>query len=127
MIEIERIDHLVLTVKDVEATIEFYVRVLGMQGVTFGAGRRALGFGNQKINLHPASGPFAPHAAQPTPGSADLCLIASTPILEVMAHLERSGVTIEQGPVERTGALGPLLSIYFHDPDGNLIEVSNSR
>lgn len=127
MIEIERIDHLVLTVKDVDASIAFYVRVLGMQAVTFGAGRRALGFGNQKINLHPASGPFEPHAAKPTPGAADLCLISLTPILEVMAHLERNGVPIEQGPVERTGAVGTLLSVYFRDPDGNLIEVSNDQ
>lgn len=122
---IDHLDHLVLTVRDVDATIAFYERVLGMRAVTFGAGRRALAFGSQKINLHPASAPMAPHALQPTPGSGDLCFIAATPLAEVIAHLEAQGVAVELGPVQRTGATGPILSVYFRDPDGNLIEVSN--
>jgi len=123
-VKIERLDHLVLTVRDVEATVAFYARVLGMQPVSFGAGRRALAFGQQKINLHPAEAPLMPYAARPTPGSADLCLITSTPIPELMAHLKSVGVAIEEGPVSRTGAVGPITSVYLRDPDGNLIEVS---
>jgi catechol 2,3-dioxygenase-like lactoylglutathione lyase family enzyme len=123
--KIDRLDHLVLTVRDIDATIAFYVDVLGMEAVSFGAGRRALAFGRQKINLHPASAPLAPHAATPMPGSADLCLITDTPLTDVIAQLQRMGVAIEQGPVPRTGAAGPILSVYFRDPDGNLIEVSN--
>jgi catechol 2,3-dioxygenase-like lactoylglutathione lyase family enzyme len=122
---IDRLDHLVLTVRDVEATCEFYTRVLGMEPITFGAGRRALRFGHQKLNLHPADSPVAPHAMQPTPGSADLCLISTTPLAEVVAHLAQAGVSILEGPVSRSGATGPLISVYFRDPDGNLIEVSN--
>ncbi|CAD5106237.1 VOC family protein [Zestomonas carbonaria] len=123
--KIDRLDHLVLTVEDVERTVEFYSTVLGMQPVTFGAGRRALAFGQQKINLHPADAPLAPHARQPTPGSADLCLITTMPMNDVLAHLARLGVSVEEGPVPRTGALGDISSVYFRDPDGNLIEVSN--
>lgn len=123
--KIDRLDHLVLTVGDIDATIDFYVHVLGMEAVSFGAGRRALAFGQQKINLHPAAAPLRPHATQPTPGSADLCLITRSPIIDVIAHLQRCGVDIETGPVPRTGALGPITSVYFRDPDGNLIEVSN--
>jgi catechol 2,3-dioxygenase-like lactoylglutathione lyase family enzyme len=123
--KIDSLDHLVLTVRDIDATVDFYQCVLGMEAVTFGAGRRALAFGRQKINLHPASAPLKPHAVTPMPGSADLCLLTSTPIADVVAHLGRLGVTIEEGPVPRTGATGPILSVYFRDPDGNLIEVSN--
>ena len=122
--KIDRLDHLVLTVRNVEATVAFYAGALGMQPVSFGAGRRALAFGQQKINLHPADAPLTPYAARPTPGSADLCLITSTPIPEVMAHLKSVGVAIEEGPVPRTGAVGPITSVYLRDPDGNLIEVS---
>jgi len=122
--KIERLDHLVLTVRSIEATVEFYVRVLGMQAVSFGGGRRALAFGQQKINLHPAEAPFRPSAERPTPGSADLCFIASVPISEVVAHLREAGVVLDAGPVPRTGALGPMTSVYVRDPDGNLIEVS---
>jgi catechol 2,3-dioxygenase-like lactoylglutathione lyase family enzyme len=122
--KIERLDHLVLTVRDVEATIAFYVQALGMRSLTFGAGRRALAFGQQKINLHPAHAPLKPHALQPTPGSADLCFIADCPISEVVAHLESVGIVIEEGPVPRTGALGAITSVYFRDPDQNLVEVS---
>jgi catechol 2,3-dioxygenase-like lactoylglutathione lyase family enzyme len=120
---IERLDHLVLTVADIDATIEFYVRVLGMEAVTFGAGRRALAFGDSKINLHEAGREFEPRAARPTPGSADLCLIAAAPIDMIAAELRLSGVEIVEGPVERTGARGSITSVYFRDPDENLIEI----
>ncbi|GAA4609059.1 VOC family protein [Actinoallomurus liliacearum] len=124
MIELVRLDHLVLTVEDVERTVGFYTRVLGMEPVTFGGGRRALNFGPHKINLHRRGAEFEPKAARPTPGSADLCLITGTPIDAVVRHLEDCGVPIEEGPVGRTGAQGPITSVYFRDPDGNLIEVS---
>jgi catechol 2,3-dioxygenase-like lactoylglutathione lyase family enzyme len=123
--KIERLDHLVLTVADITRTCEFYENVLGMQTVTFGAGRKALSFGQQKINLHQAGKEIEPKAVRPTPGSADLCFIASTPVAAVVAHLRKEGVSIEEGPVPRTGAIGPIQSVYFRDPDGNLIEVSN--
>ena len=126
-VALDRIDHIVLTVFDVERTIEFYRRVLGMQPVTFGEGRRALAFGRQKLNLHQAGREFEPKAFKPVPGAIDLCFIASTPLEEVVAHLESCGVVIAEGPVEKTGALGPMTSVYFRDPDGNLIEVSNYR
>ncbi|MEJ2630157.1 MAG: VOC family protein [Acidihalobacter sp.] len=122
---IEQLDHLVLTVRDIERSIASYVDVLGMRALSFGDNRRALVFGEQKINLHPADAPIAPHAAQPTPGSADLCFITQTPIGEVAEHLATHGVEAEAGPAPRTGARGPIVSVYFRDPDGNLIEVSN--
>lgn len=122
---IERLDHLVLTVADVQASCDFYARVLGMSVVHFGAGRQALAFGQQKINLHPQGREFEPKAARPTPGSADLCFITPVPLPEVMAHLQTCGVAVLDGPVQRTGATGPILSVYFRDPDANLIEVSN--
>jgi catechol 2,3-dioxygenase-like lactoylglutathione lyase family enzyme len=123
--KIDRLDHLVLTVADVEASCAFHARVLGMEVVTFGEGRKALAFGQQKLNLHPHGRAFAPKAHAPTPGSADLCLITTTPLEIARAELLAAGVAIEDGPVARTGATGPLLSLYFRDPDGNLIEVSN--
>ncbi|HEX6566928.1 MAG TPA: VOC family protein [Chthoniobacterales bacterium] len=123
--KIDRIDHLVLTVADVAQTCEFYQRVLGMETVIFGAGRKALTFGQQKINLHQAGKEFEPKAVKPTPGSGDLCFIASTPLPEVIQHLKGEGIDIVEGPVARTGATGPMQSVYFRDPDGNLIEVSN--
>jgi catechol 2,3-dioxygenase-like lactoylglutathione lyase family enzyme len=123
-IRISNIDHVVLTVADIDATIKFYERVLGIRAITFGAGRRALSFGANKINLHLAGSEFVPHAARPVPGSADLCLITSTPLEDVVAHLEAAGVAIEEGPVPRTGASGPILSVYIRDPDGNLIEIA---
>ena len=122
---VERLDHLVLTVADIDASCAFYQRVLGMQVVTFGHGRQALAFGQQKINLHRHGAELEPKALRPTPGSADLCLIVSTPLVEVIAHLQRCGVAIEEGPVPRTGATGPLLSVYIRDPDRNLIELAN--
>ncbi|RRU73451.1 VOC family protein [Stutzerimonas xanthomarina] len=123
--QIDHIDHLVLTVADIEKTVDFYTRVLGMQLVTFGEGRKALTFGNQKINLHQAGREFEPKAERPTPGSADLCFIVATPLDRVIAHLETQGVSIIEGPVQRTGATGPIRSVYLRDPDQNLIELSN--
>jgi catechol 2,3-dioxygenase-like lactoylglutathione lyase family enzyme len=114
----------VLTVADVEATCAFYEKVLGMTVETFGEGRRALVFGRQKINLHLAGHEFEPKAARPTPGSADLCFIAETPLEEVRRHLARCEVDVIEGPAERAGALGRMRSVYFRDPDLNLIEVS---
>jgi catechol 2,3-dioxygenase-like lactoylglutathione lyase family enzyme len=125
-LRIDRIDHLVLTVVDLAATCAFYERVLGMSVVRFAAqGRLALAFGRQKINLHLAGQEFTPHAQRPVPGSADLCLITDTPLATAMAHVIAQGVAVIEGPVERTGATGPMRSFYFRDPDGNLIEVSN--
>ena len=122
---IDRLDHLVLTVKNIPATCDFYSRALGMEVVTFGDNRKALAFGCQKINLHEAGHEVAPKAHRPTPGSADLCFITSVPLKEVVAHLGRCGVKIIEGPVKRTGARGPIESVYLRDPDGNLIEISN--
>ena len=121
---IDRIDHFVLTVTDVAATCAFYERVLGMQVITFGEGRTALRFGCQKINLHQRGKEVDPKAATPTAGSGDFSLIAAIPLQQVLDHVRACGVPIEEGPVPRTGALGPIQSIYFRDPDGNLIEVS---
>ncbi len=122
--KIDRLDHLVLTVGSIEASCAFYARVLGMEVVTFGAGRKALAFGAQKINLHQAGNEFQPKAAHPTPGSADVCFVSATPLPEVIAHLARCGINILEGPVARTGASGPIQSVYFRDPDQNLVEVS---
>ena len=124
-ITLERLDHLVLTVGDIEATSAFYEDVLGMTRETFDGGRVALHYGRQKINLHPHPSPIDPKATAPTPGSADLCFIAATPLEQVIAHLEACSVAIVLGPVPRSGAEGPMTSVYFRDPDGNLIEVSN--
>ena len=121
---IDRIDHVVLTVRDIDATCEFYSRVLGMRAVTFAGGRKALEFGSQKFNLHQAGREFEPKAAHPTPGSVDLCLIAAVGLPQVIEHLARCGVAIIEGPVAKTGARGPIRSVYFRDPDMNLIEVS---
>ncbi len=121
--KIDRLDHLVLTVRDIEATCRFYSTALRMEVVTFGAGRRALSFGKQKINLHEAGREFKPHAERPTPGSADLCFISAVPLSKAMDHLRACAVPIIEGPVERTGATGKMRSVYFRDPDQNLIEV----
>lgn len=122
---IDTLDHLVLTVADIDRTVAFYERALGMQAVTFGAGRRALAFGGQRINLHRQGGEFEPKAARPTAGSADLCFLTRVPLAEVAAHLAACGVEVIEGPVCRTGAAGPILSLYCRDPDGNLIELAN--
>jgi len=124
-VRIDSLDHLVLTVTDLDATCAFYRRVLGMEVVLFGDGRTALAFGRQKINLHALGREFEPRADRPTPGSADLCFITTAPLSEVVAHLNAEGVAVIEGPVGRTGATGRLLSVYFRDPDRNLIEVSN--
>ena len=124
-IDIDRIDHIVLTVHDLERTIAFYSRVLGMEPVTFAGGRRGLAFGRQKLNLHQAGREFEPKALAPAPGAIDLCFIASTALEEVIETLREEGIAIIEGPVDKTGALGPMMSVYFRDPDGNLIEVSN--
>lgn len=121
------IDHLVLTVRDLEASCAFYGRVLGLEVVTFGGGRKALQCGSQKINLHLAGAEVEPHAAQPVPGSADLCLLSDTPPEQLLQHLHAQGVEVIAGPVPRTGAQGPILSVYFRDPDGNLIEVGTPQ
>jgi catechol 2,3-dioxygenase-like lactoylglutathione lyase family enzyme len=123
-VKTDRLDHLVLTVRDIEATCQFYSTVLEMEVATLGSGRRALSFGKQKINLHEVGREFKPHAEKPTPGSADLCFISAVPLSEVMDHLRVCVVTIIEGPVERTGATGKMRSVYFRDPDQNLIEVS---
>jgi catechol 2,3-dioxygenase-like lactoylglutathione lyase family enzyme len=125
MIVLDRLDHLALTVADLDRTIAFYRDVLRMRLETFGQGRKALMFGDQKINLHEAGREFEPKALKPTRGSADLCFLAATPLKQVPAHLEALGVAIEEGPVRRTGATGPILSIYVRDPDGNLVEIAN--
>jgi catechol 2,3-dioxygenase-like lactoylglutathione lyase family enzyme len=122
---VEWIDHLVLTVRDVEATCEFYSRVLGMDVVTFDGNRKALAFGTQRINLHPQGHEFEPKAERPIPGSGDLCFLTRVPLAEVLAHLCACGIVPLLGPVPRNGATGPMTSVYFRDLDLNLIEVAN--
>lgn len=122
---IDRIDHIVFTVADIQRAVDFYVKVLGMKEETFGVGRKALVFGRQKINLHQKGKEFEPKAERPTCGAMDLCLISKKPIQEIVHWLDQCGVQIIEGPIERTGATGKILSVYFRDPDMNLIEVSN--
>ena len=119
------LDHIVLTVRDIDASVQFYTKVMGMELTVFGNNRKALSFGSQKINLHQFTKEFEPKAEIPTPGSADLCFLTSTPVNEVISELQRMNVEILEGPIQRTGATGPILSVYFRDPDRNLIEVSN--
>jgi catechol 2,3-dioxygenase-like lactoylglutathione lyase family enzyme len=125
-IVLDRLDHLVITARDVEATCRFYETALGMRRESFGAGRVALHFGRQKINVHPYPSPVEIVAQDPRPGTADLCFVTETPIAAAAAHLESLGIEIEMGPVERRGAQGRLNSIYCRDPDGNLIEIANT-
>lgn len=125
--EIESIDHIVLTVSDITQTCRFYTQILGMEEITFLNDRKALRFGSQKINLHLKGHEFDPKAKQPTPGSADICFIAGTSLDEVINRLRKYGIQIEEGPIERAGAQGFLISIYIRDPDGNLLELSNIR
>ena len=124
---VSRIDHFVLTVASVEATCAFYRKALGLEVVSFGGGRTALSFGEQKINLHQHGAEFVPHARTIAAGSGDFCLTTTVPLDEVIAHLQAAGIEIEVGPVPKTGARSPLVSVYFRDPDGNLVEVSNER
>ncbi len=121
---IDHLDHLVLTTFDVDACTDFYTRVLGMQLETFGAGRLALRYGKQKMNVHVRGHEFEPKAHLPVPGALDLCFIASIPLEQVIAHLQQAQWPILQGPIQRTGATGPILSVYVRDPDLNLIEIS---
>jgi catechol 2,3-dioxygenase-like lactoylglutathione lyase family enzyme len=118
------LDHLVLTVADLGATASFYTRVLGMERRTFGDGRVALHFGQQKLNLHPRDRPIDANVRHATPGSADLCFLTDSTMEEVVAHLQACGVPIIEGPGRRTGAQGPLESLYVYDPDENLIEIA---
>ncbi len=124
--KISHLDHLVLTVADIETTCNFYQSALNFEVIDFGENRKALQFGTQKINLHQAGKEFEPKAFRPTAGSADLCFIAETPLNEVIAHLQAQQIEIIEGPVQRTGTMGKILSIYFRDPDQNLIEISNA-
>jgi len=126
-LKIEFLDHLVLTVADIVRTCSFYTQVLEMQEVTYGGGRKALQFGKYKINLHEYGREVEPKAQCPMPGSADLCFITSTPLEVVAHHIQACGIDILEGPVQRTGARGTIVSIYLRDPDGNLIELSNYR
>jgi catechol 2,3-dioxygenase-like lactoylglutathione lyase family enzyme len=121
---IDHLDHLVLTTRDPERCVDFYTRVLGMHLERFGEGRAALRFGDQKINLHVAGKEFEPKAERPTPGSLDLCFIASQPLADVVRRLADSGIPIVEGPVRRTGAAFPIISVYVRDPDRNLIEIA---
>ncbi|RPJ74889.1 MAG: VOC family protein [Alphaproteobacteria bacterium] len=123
--KIERLDHLVLTVKNIEKTCKFYSTVLGMEIISFGKNRKALKFGNQKINLHEVGKEFEPKAGNPTPGSADLCFIIESELEKVIREIKAYNIQIIEGPVEKTGALGKIKSIYIRDPDNNLIEISN--
>ncbi|RWG85389.1 VOC family protein [Mesorhizobium sp.] len=118
------IDHFVLTVRSVEAACDFYQRVLGMGRLDEPNRPTALLFGSQKINLHEVGRTFEPKATVPTPGSGDFCLVAAVPLADIRASLDANGVAIEVGPVERTGARGRMISVYFRDPDDNLVEVS---
>jgi catechol 2,3-dioxygenase-like lactoylglutathione lyase family enzyme len=122
--KVDRLDHLVLTVKDLDVTCRFYATVLGMEVMTCGDSRQALAFGSQRINLHQAGQEFEPKAHRPTPGASDLCFLIGATLADVMAHLDSCGVAIILGPVRRTGAAGELMSVYFRDPDLNLIEVA---
>ncbi|MEM9782745.1 MAG: VOC family protein [Pseudomonadota bacterium] len=125
---IHALDHFVMTVADIDATVDFYTRHLGMEVVSFGPeGRQALVFGAQKINLHRAAAPYRPHARVTRAGTADFCLLTTVPVAELAERLRAGGVEIEAGPVAKTGARRPLMSIYFRDPDGNLVEVSNEQ
>jgi catechol 2,3-dioxygenase-like lactoylglutathione lyase family enzyme len=121
------LDHLVLTVADVEATARFYAQTLGMAVARSAGGRVALEFGVQKINLHPAAAPYEPHAALARPGTGDVCFVTTLDLDAIVRRLEAAGVPVELGPVERSGARGPMDSIYFRDPDENLIEVARYR
>ena len=122
--DLQRIDHVVFTVPDIEVTCSFYHNVLGMEVITADDGRKALRFGECKINLHQRGNEFEPKAMHPAPGTQDICLITNMSLSSVLTRLERAGVEVLEGPVPRSGALGPIESIYIRDPDGNLIEIA---
>jgi len=122
---IQHIDHIVMTVCDIETTTRFYCDALGMTHVTFGENRSSLAFGNQKINLHPLVNDISPTAAQPKPGALDICLITDSPITSVVEALQQKNIEIELGPVQRQGAQGKMTSVYLRDPDGNLVEIGH--
>jgi len=124
-LQIDRLDHIVITAFDVDRTIDFYSKVMGMEPITFAGEVTSMHFGRQKINLHQAGREFEPKALKPAPGTIDLCFIATTPLAEVIENVKACGVAIVEGPVPKTGALGPMQSVYLRDPDGNLIEISN--
>ena len=123
--KISHLDHLVLTVADIKTTCQFYQSALNFEVISFGDNRKALQFGSQKINLHQVGKEFEPKAYHPTVGSADLCFIAETPLEEVIKHLQQLNIKIVEGPIQRTGAVGKIVSVYLRDPDQNLIEISN--
>lgn len=123
----ERFDHCVLTVADIDATVDFYERVLDMEVVTFGDRRKALKFADSKINLHEVGKEIEPTALRPGPGTEHLCFVVSDPLEQVIDSIKKTETPIESGPIERVGAVGPLLSVYVRDPDQNLIEVSTYR
>ncbi|MCT4611708.1 MAG: VOC family protein [Pelagimonas sp.] len=127
---VQSLDHLVLTVADISATCTFYQSAMGMEVLTFhpadGSTRQALRFGIQKINLHQVGQEFDPKAQHPKSGSADLCFLSDSPIGQWQEHLHQLGIPIVEGPVKRSGATGPIVSIYMRDPDGNLIEIANT-
>lgn len=125
MFKVKSIDHIVLTVKDIDKTVEFYTKVLGMEKEIFKETRVALKFGHQKINLHKLGNEFEPKAQNVKEGSSDLCFITETSVEEFKKHIEEKGTKVIEGPIKRTGAMGDINSIYLRDPDGNLIEVSN--
>ena len=120
-----QLDHLVMTVRDIDTTCEFYCKIMGMETVEFGDGRKALASGDQKINLHQIGNEYLPHAENPTPGSADLCFLTDISLDTLIAQMRENKITIVEGPITRTGAKGPIHSIYIKDPDGNLIEIAN--
>lgn len=122
--KIDKIDHLVLTVRDIDASCAFYTSVLGMREISFGQGRRAVVFGDQKINFHQIGRELEPKALRPTPGSGDLCFTTNTSMPDIMVHLQTCGAEIIEGPVNRSGARGSMISVYIRDPDQNLIEVA---
>jgi catechol 2,3-dioxygenase-like lactoylglutathione lyase family enzyme len=124
-VKVTTLDHLVLTVQDLESTVDFYTRVLGMTVSAFAEGRLALKFGTQKINLHELGSEFQPNARRAQPGSGDLCFLSDDPLDSWVDHFEQEGVELVEGPVPRVGALGPMDSIYCRDPDGNLVEIAS--
>jgi catechol 2,3-dioxygenase-like lactoylglutathione lyase family enzyme len=123
--QLDHIDHIVMTVENVDITINWYLRVLGVKSAVFGEGRKALLFNKQKINLHQKGAEFEPKAFAPTPGSLDVCFLTKTPLGEVIELLKAQRVAVEKGPIKRNGATGLITSVYIRDPDRNLLEISN--